>query len=235
MNRTMKGIASIRFTILFFLIGFMISCSPRKQVDITPHHIHPQADRYYKKAISLMMLSYDIDSTHKCITFLDQALQIDSFNPDYYGVKAKLLAELGELDAALFVQTCAAQKGAITGEYLFQLGLFQSAKEMLDLAHQSFGKSKEYLEVVLQEYPDSLGAFFLQQAATALYLGNDSLFMKDIDQIRKRYPNRLMEIEMTRRVKPHILVKEIKKIEEKRTYTTGFDVDSLIKETLSEK
>jgi len=37
----------------------------------------------------------------------------------------------------------AMERKAITGEYLFQLGLFQAAKDMNADAHQSFGKSLE--------------------------------------------------------------------------------------------
>ena len=97
-------------------------CHSRQEpkVDITPHHINLQADSFYQQAMTLMESSYDVDSTRKCIRFLDKALAIDSLNPDYYGIKAKLLSEMGELDSALHVQTLAMKKKAITGEYLFQ-------------------------------------------------------------------------------------------------------------------
>lgn len=119
---------------------------------------------------------------------------------------------------------------AITGEYLFQLGLFQAAKDMNADAHQSFGKSLEILRAVLKQYPDSLGAFILEESANALYQGADSIYMKDIDGIRKRFPNRLLEIEMIRRLKPHSLVKQIKKIQIENEYNIDFDLDSLVNE-----
>ena len=188
-------------------------CHSRQEpkVDITPHHINLQADSFYQQAMTLMESSYDVDSTRKCIRFLDKALAIDSLNPDYYGIKAKLLSEMGELDSALHVQTLAMKKKAITGEYLFQLGLLQA---------------------VLKQYPDSLGAFILAEAANALYEKEDSLFMRDIDEIRKRFPERLMEIEMTRRVKPHSLVNQIRNIQIKKDYNIDFDLDSLVEETV---
>ena len=127
---------SIILPILLVICG-VTGCHSRQdpKVDITPHHINLQADSLYQQAIALMESSYDIDSTRKCIHFLNNALAIDSLNPDYYGVKAKLLSELGELDSALYVQTLAMEKKAITGEYLFQLGLLQAAKDMYTEAH----------------------------------------------------------------------------------------------------
>ena len=159
-----------------------------------------------------MESSYDVDSTRKCIRFLDKALAIDSLNPDYYGMKAKLLSEMGELDSALYIQTLAMEKNAITGEYLFQLGLLQAAKDMHAEAHESFGKSKVFLQAVLKQYPDSLG---------------------NIDEIRKRFPERLLEIEMTRRVKPHSLVNQIRRIQIEKDYNIDFDMDSLVEATVN--
>ena len=75
---------------------------------------------------------------------------------------------MGELDSALHVQTLAMERKAITGEYLFQLGLFQAAKDMNADAHQSFGKVWKFC-AVLEQYPDSLGAFILEESANALY------------------------------------------------------------------
>ena len=209
-------------------------CHSRQEpkVDITPHHINLQADSFYQQAMTLMESSYDVDSTRKCIRFLDKALAIDSLNPDYYGIKAKLLSEMGELDSALHVQTLAMKKKAITGEYLFQLGLLQAAKDMYTEAHESFGQSRAFLQAVLKQYPDSLGAFILAEAANALYEKEDSLFMRDIDEIRKRFPERLMEIEMTRRVKPHSVVNQIRNIQIKKDYNIDFDLDSLVEETV---
>lgn len=224
---------SLLLTVLPMIIA-VISCYSRQEskADITPHRINLQADSLYQQAIALMESSYDVDSTRKCLRFLDSALAIDSLNPDYYGVKAKLLSELGELDSALYVQTLAMEKKAITGEYLFQLGLLQAAKDMYTEAHESFGQSKVFLQAVLKQYPDSLGAFILAEAANALYEKEDSLFMRNIDEVRKRFPERLMEIEMTRRVKPHSLVNQIRNIQIKKDYNIDFDLDSLVEETV---
>lgn len=222
---------SLLLTILPMIIA-ATGCHSRQEskADITPHCINLQADSLYQQAIALMESSYDVDSTRKCIRFLDKALAIDSLNPDYYGMKAKLLSEMGELDSALYIQTLAMEKNAITGEYLFQLGLLQAAKDMHAEAHESFGKSKVFLQAVLEQYPDSLGAFILEESANALYQGADSIYMKDIDGIRKRFPNRLLEIEMIRRLKPHSLVKQIKKIQIENEYNIDFDLDSLVNE-----
>ena len=202
-------------------------CHSRQEpkVDITPHHINLQADSFYQQAMTLMESSYDVDSTRKCIRFLDKALAIDSLNPDYYGMKAKLLSEMGELDSALYIQTLAMEKNAITGEYLFQLGLLQAAKDMHAEAHESFGKSKVFLQAVLKQYPDSLGAFILAEAANSLY--------ENKDEIRKRFPERLLEIEMTRRVKPHSLVNQIRRIKIEKDYNIDFDMDSLVEATVN--
>ena len=83
---------------------------------------------------------------------------------------------------------------------------------------------------MLEQYPDSLGAFNLEKTATALYLGADSLYIKQIDAIRKRFPDRLLEIEMIRRLSPHSLVKQIKKIQIENEYNIDFDLDSLVYE-----
>lgn len=192
---------------------FFMACTSKPKVDITPYTVNPEADVYYQQALSLLS-SYEIDSTKKSLVLLDKAFAIDSMNPDYYGVKAKILIEMGYLDSALSLQTLADSKGAITGEYLFQLGLLQAAKEQKEKAHNSFKRSNDFLRTVIKKYPDSLGAFILQQAANALCLQQDSLFMRDIKTIRKQFPDRLMEIEMTRRIKPHTLIEQIKKIEE---------------------
>lgn len=219
---------------ILLLMIIVVSCHSRKEtaIDIHPHPIHPGADSLYQKAMILMQSSFDVDSTRKCIRFLDAALAIDSLNPDYYGMKAKLLSEMGELDSALYVQMRAMEKDAITGEYLFQLGLFQAAKDMNAEAHKNFGKSKDFLQEVLKQYPDSLNAFILAEAANALYLQADSVFMQNIDDIRKRFPNRLMEIEMTRRVKPQSLVRQIKNIQINKEYNIDFDLDSLAMEAI---
>ena len=50
-------------------------CHSRQEpkVDITPHHINLQADSFYQQAMTLMESSYDVDSTRKCIRFLDKS------------------------------------------------------------------------------------------------------------------------------------------------------------------
>ena len=179
---------------VLLVICTAIGCHSQQKPDIRPHPVNLSADSFYQKAVAILQSSYDVDSTRKCISLLDRALSIDSLNPDYYGTKAKLLAEMGELDSALCIQLLAMEKKAITGEYLFQLGLFQAARDMNAEAHQSFEKSMEILQAVLEQYPDSLGAFILEESANALYLGADSLYMKDIDAIRKRFTDRLLEI-----------------------------------------
>lgn len=224
----MKKIKVLLYILL--IAALAVGCHSRQEpkVDIRPHRIVPQADSLYQRAMVLMQTSYDVDSTRKCLGLLDRALAIDSLNPDYYGIKAKLLSELGELDSALHIQMLAVEKQAITGEYLFQLGLFQAAKDMNAEAHESFGKSKIFLQEVLKQYPDSLGAFILAEAANSLYLKADSVFCRNINDIRKRFPDRLLEIEMTRRVKPHTLIRQIKNIQIKKEYNIDFDMDSLL-------
>ena len=209
----------------------MVGCTSQTHVDITPYEINPEADAIYQKAIELSAY-YDIDSTQKTLQLLDNALIIDSLNPDYYGLKAKLLSELGHLDSALSVQRLANKRGAMTGEYLFQLGLFQAAKDQNEEAKKSFKKSDEYLKTVLKQYPDSLGAFIIQQAAHALYMGQDSLFMPDVPAVRERFSDRLMEIEMTRRLKPHNLINKLKKIEEEALFPTDEEMNRLIEEAM---
>ncbi len=193
---------------LFYLAG----CSSGTKIDITPHQIDPEADAFYRQALELAP-DYDVDSTLKCIQLLDNALSIDSMNPNYYGLKSKLLCELGYLDSALVVQSEADRLGAITGEYLFQLALFQAAKESLDEAKENFRRSNEFQKAILKQYPDSLGAFIIQQATNACYHGQDSLYMTDIKSVRERFPDRLMEIEKARRLKPQNLIKQIKSLE----------------------
>ena len=126
--------------LVLLLICTAVGCHSRQKPDIRPHPVNLSADSFYQQAVAILQSSYDVDSTRKCISLLDRALSIDSLNPDYYGTKAKLLAEMGELDSALHVQTLAMERKAITGEYLFQLGLFQAAKDMNADAHQSLRK-----------------------------------------------------------------------------------------------
>ena len=58
---------------------------------------------------------------------------------------------MGELDSALCIQLLAMEKKAITGEYMFQLGLFQAARDMNAEAHQSFEKSMEILQALVKQ------------------------------------------------------------------------------------
>ena len=217
----MKGITYNLILTLLFLFG----CVNNRDVDITPHDINPQANEVYVQALQIIQEYYDVDSTLKSIELLNVALDIDSLNPDYYGVKAKLFAEMGLLDSALFIQKYASEIGAINGEYFLQLGLFQAAKGLKEESIESFKKSNNYLTKVLKLYPDSLGAFVNQQAANSLYHGIDSLFMTDKRAIRARFPDRLMEVEMTRRLKPSTLIKQIKNIETESINDLIFEID----------
>lgn len=208
------------------LPAFFAGCHSRSTVDITPHKVNTEADAYYRQALELFD-HYDTDSTQKAVAFLNEALSIDSLNPDYHGIKAKLYAELGLLDSALIIQRNAEKLGAINGEYLFQLGLFQAAKDFPDEAHESFRRSNEYLKTVLKHYPDSFGAFVTQQAANALYLGVDSLFMDDVKAVRERFPDRLMDVEMTRRLKPSNLINQLRRIEESSFEELAAEIDKI--------
>ena len=202
---------------LFFTvaIGYTLftACRFSRPIDITPHPVNREADIIYRQALRLAESSYELDSAQECIHLLDRAIAIDSLNPDYYGVKARLLTEMGYPGEALSVQCYADSIGAIDGTYLFQLGLLQAVAEKSEAACRSFKRSNDYLNAVLKRHPDSLGAFILQQAAYSLYQGEDSLYMSDIVAIRKRFPNRLLEVEMSRRVKPRTLITQIKMIE----------------------
>lgn len=208
--------------ILLLLLATITGCHQKATVDITPHVVNSEADHLFQEAL-ILSASYHIDSTAKAIQLLNKALEIDSMNPDYYGVKAKWLCEMGYLDSALTVQLEAANMGAVTGEYLFQLGLFQAAKERYDEAMESFSLSNSFQEEILVQYPDSLGAFIIQQSAYACLNGDDSLFMANIEAVRERFPERLMEIEMTRRLKPMNLIKQIRLLE----VNTSMNTDSI--------
>ena len=100
---------------VLLVICIAIGCHSQQKPDIRPHPVNLSADSFYQKAVAILQSSYDVDSTRKCISLLDRALSIDSLNPDYYGTKAKLLAEMGELDSALCIQLLAMEKKAITG------------------------------------------------------------------------------------------------------------------------
>ena len=95
----------------------LFGCKPGAAIDITPHTVDPEADVYQEAPQRVS--NYDVDTTWSCIRLIDQALLIDSLNPDYYGLKARLLCELGYLDSALTVQEEADRIGAITGSTCF--------------------------------------------------------------------------------------------------------------------
>lgn len=222
-------------TYLGLILGVLfISCTQSSTVDISPHEVNPAADIIYQDALELSTY-YDIDSTMKTLQLLDSALVIDSLNPDYYGLKAKLISELGNLDSALTILQFAEKRGAITGEYLFQKGLLEAAKSRKQEAKESFRRSNEILKAVLKQYPDSLGAFIIQQAANALYFEADSLYMTDVSAVRERFSDRLMEIEMTRRLNPSNLVKQLKEIEKDYLFPSDAEMDKLIEEALKEQ
>ena len=97
--------------LVLLLICTAVGCHSRQKPDIRPHPVNLSADSFYQQAVAILQSSYDVDSTRKCISLLDRALSIDSLNPDYYGTKAKLLAEMGgELDSTLHVQTLAMEE-----------------------------------------------------------------------------------------------------------------------------
>lgn len=81
--------------LVLLLICTAVGCHSRQKPDIRPHPVNLSADSFYQQAVAILQSSYDVDSTRKCISLLDRALSIDSLNPDYYGTKAKLLAEMG--------------------------------------------------------------------------------------------------------------------------------------------
>lgn len=204
----MKTVFLILCTSLLLIIG----CTQAPTIDTSPYPVNMEADEFYQQAVSLSE-SYDVDSTQLSIILLDLAIKIDSMNPDYHGLKTKLLIELGNLDEALELQQRADSFGAINGEYLFQLGLLQAAKDREEDAKNSFKRSLEYQNALLEVYPDSFEIYLLRQAALACYHDNDSLFMPDRDYVRNRFPNNLLDITLSKGLKPSSLIKQIKSLE----------------------
>lgn len=204
----MKKVYLLLFTSLLLITG----CTQAPKIDTTPYPINPEADEYYQQALTLSN-NFDVDSTQFSIILLDLAIKIDSMNPDYHGLKTKLLIELGNLDEALELQQRADSFGAINGEYLFQLGLLQAAKDREEDAKNSFKRSLEYQNALLEVYPDSFEIYLLRQAALACYHDNDSLFMPDRDYVRNRFPNNLLDITLSKGLKPSSLIKQIKSLE----------------------
>lgn len=195
-----------KLQIIFFLV-LTVSCS--KSVDITPYKVNSEADSLYRIAVSLASRLDSLEPAYRSIELLDRAIKIDSLNPDYYGLKARLLLELGELDKALEVQEGAVKINAINGEYWFQLGLLQAASLDSINSKKSFKRSIEYFDEVLRHYPDSFSAYQLREVANSLFLGNDSVYMPDYKKVEQMFPNNLMDIEVGRRLKPSRLVEEV--------------------------
>lgn len=220
----MKTVFLILCTSLLLIIG----CTQAPTIDTSPYPVNMEADEFYQQAVSLSE-SYDVDSTQLSIILLDLALQIDSMNPEYHGLKAKLMIELGNLDEALELQQKADSIGVINGEYLFQLGLLQAAKDREEDAKSSFKRSLEYQDALLETYPDSFQIYLIRQAALACYQENDSLFMPDRDYVRKRFPNNLLDITMSKGLKPSNLIKQIKSLQETDTDITNDPVDGFNK------
>ena len=72
------------------------------------------------------------------------------------------------------------------------------------------------------------GAFILEESANALYQGADSIYMKDIKWHSQTFPEQASGNRDDRRLKPHSLVKQIKKIQIENEYNIDFDLDSLV-------
>lgn len=195
--------------VVLLVLSFILSTSCKDRVDVGPYRVNSEADSLYQMAIAMSNRLDSLEPAYRSIELLDNAIKIDSLNPDYYGLKARLLLELGELDKALEVQERAAEINAMNGEYWFQLGLFQSASLDSIGAKKSFRKSIDYFDEVLKQYPDSFSAYQLREVAKSLFLGVDSVYMSDYKEVEKMFPNNLMDIEVGRRLKPSRLVEEI--------------------------
>lgn len=191
-----------------FMLSFLFAnCG--KSVDITPHQVDAKADSLYRLAIKLSAQFDSLEPVYKSIELLDEAIKIDSLNPDYYRAKAKLVLELGSLNDAIEVQKKGVSANAMNGESWFQLGLFQAAvNDSLD-SRESLNKSVKYFDAIMKKYPDSFGAYYLRQIAISLLAGNDSLYMPDYVAVEKMFPTRKAEIEFIRRIRPSVLVGEI--------------------------
>ena len=89
-------------------------------------------------------------------------------------------------------------------------------------------------EIIIKDFPGKRNANAgkcLNKLQNILICYEDS--MRNIDEIRKRFPERLLEIEMTRRVKPHSLVNQIRRIKIEKDYNIDFDMDSLVEATVN--
>ena len=89
-------------------------------------------------------------------------------------------------------------------------------------------------EIIIKDFPGKCNVNTvecLNKLQSILICYEDS--MRNIDEIRKRFPERLLEIEMTRRVKPHSLVNQIRRIQIEKDYNIDFDMDSLVEATVN--
>lgn len=216
---------------IMLLAGFFIcSCNPARKasVDISPYQSDARADSVFNIGLSLSERSFDMDSTVIAMEKMKEAIRMDSNNPLYYSKLAKLESEMGELDNGIELLKVAEKKNAIRGDGFFQLGLLYDAEDDTLNAKNYYQKCLEYQDALLSKYPDSLGAFVIQQTANALMNRNDSLYMQDIDAIRKIYKNRLLELEMVRRLKPRSIVNLLKSFRvEKNQINYNQVVDSI--------
>src|SRR5690625_7972357 len=105
------------------------------------------------------------------------------------------------LDSALAVQENALELGAINGEFYFQLGLFQFVKERHKEAKLNFKNCVIYQDQLLQAHPDSLGGYFIRQAAHSLLHESDDLSTEDMKLVRELFVADLLEVQDMRRYK----------------------------------
>lgn len=195
--------------ITIMILGCLAGCNHQK-VDITPHTVNPKAEILFLQAKALLNRTADADSAHVALSLIDEALHIDSLSPTYYREKARLLAEMGQLGQALEVEEKALSMNAMDGENYLQMGIFQAALGMPDSALINYKISKTYFDEILKAYPDSLYTFVWREIANSLIHGQDSLFFNDLDAIRRRFKNRLLEIETIRHTRPSMLVSTLK-------------------------
>lgn len=217
----------IKYLFVFLTIALLAACG-RKSPDVRPYQVHQTADSLYREACGILERTTDVDSAGVALTLMDRAIAADTLCPIYYRAKAKLLAEMGQLQKALHTQYAASLKGAMDAESYLQLGLFQDALDIKDSARINYKESKRYLDEILRQHPDSLGAFIFEQLANSLIERDDSLFFKDLDGIRKRFHKRLWEVEMVKKTKPSKLVESLRQINaESIIYEMGEKKDSV--------
>lgn len=219
----MKNKSFAPFLLSIFILPLVFTnCGNSNSVDITSHKVNAKADSLYKMAMKLSAQFDSLEPVYKSIELLNAAIKIDSLNPDYHRVKAKLVLELGNLNDAIDIQKKAIVANAMNGESWFQLGLFQTAVNDSVDSKESLNKSVKYFDAIMKEFPDSLGAYYLRQIALSLLAGNDSIYMPDYIAVEKMFPARKAEIEFIRRIVPSVLVNQISYI------GTAQDEESLI-------